>query len=106
MWLAVFLAWVPFRAADLGSVLACYRALGHGGWAPPSLGLLFGAGVLVLVDLFRVPLAAPAAPARRRVARRGMARTGRAVAGGGVVVALLAHLFWDATEKAFIYFRF
>jgi hypothetical protein len=24
----------------------------------------------------------------------------------GVVVALLAHVFWGATEKAFIYFRF
>ena len=105
VWVAVFLAWVPFRAADFGSVLACYRALGQGGWAPPSLGFLFGAAVLVLVDLVRVPLAAPAPPPTAR---------GRAWAGGrgvlwasaGVVVALVTHLFWGAAEKAFIYFRF
>ena len=34
VWLAVFLAWVPFRAADLGAMVECYRALGHGGWRP------------------------------------------------------------------------
>jgi alginate O-acetyltransferase complex protein AlgI len=106
VWLAVFLAWVPFRAADVGSVLACYRALGHGGWAPPTLGLLFGAGLLVLMDVFRVPLTAPAAPPS--AAEHAGAWLGRGVLwpAGGVVVALLAHLFWDATEKAFIYFRF
>jgi len=106
VWVAVFLAWVPFRAADFGSVLACYRALGHGGWTPPSLGFLFGAGVVILVDLWRVPLAAPApttAPGWR-----GWASVGRGAlwAATGVVFALVTHLFWGAAEKAFIYFRF
>jgi D-alanyl-lipoteichoic acid acyltransferase DltB (MBOAT superfamily) len=106
VWVAVFLAWVPFRADDLGSVLACYRALGHGRWTPPSLGFLFGAAALVLVDLFRVPLgAAPPAPA---AGWRGLAWVGRgaAWAAAGVAVASLTHLLWGAAEKAFIYFRF
>jgi len=106
VWVAVFLAWVPFRAADFDSVLACYRALGHGGWAPPSLGFLFGAVVLVLVDVFRVPLAAPtpAPPA----SGQGWVRVGRGAlwAATGVAVAFLTRLFWGAGEKAFIYFRF
>jgi alginate O-acetyltransferase complex protein AlgI len=103
---AVFLAWVPFRAADFGSVLACYRALGHGGWAPPTLGFLFGAGLLVLVDLVRVPLAAPAPASPAGV--RGWRALGQAARWpvAGVVVALLTHVFWGASEKAFIYFRF
>ena len=106
VWLAVFLAWVPFRAADFGSVLACYRALGHGGWAPPSLGFLFGGALVVLADLLRVPLAAPA-PARAAGLRR-WAWLGRGALwpAAGVVVALLTHLFWGAAEKTFIYFRF
>jgi hypothetical protein len=102
----VFLAWVPFRAADLDAVLACYRALGHGGWTPPSLAFLFGAAVLVLVDWLRVPLAAsaPALPAGWRL----WAWVGRGAlwAGAGVAVALVTHVFWGAAEKAFIYFRF
>jgi D-alanyl-lipoteichoic acid acyltransferase DltB (MBOAT superfamily) len=106
VWVAVFLAWVPFRAADFDSVLACYRALGHGGWTPPSLGFVFGAGVVVLVDLVRVPLTAPA-PAHA-AGWRGWAWVGRGAlwAAAGVAVALLTHLFWGAAEKAFIYFRF
>jgi hypothetical protein len=106
VWVAVFLAWVPFRAPDLGSVLACYRALGHGGWASPSLGFLFGAGLVVLVDLVRVPLGAPVPP--RGAAGRGWARLGQGALwpAAGVVVALLTHLFWGVVEKAFIYFRF
>jgi hypothetical protein len=106
VWVAVFLAWVPFRAADLDAVLACYRALGHGGWTPPSLGFLFGAAVVVLVDLLRVPLTAPA-PAHAE-SWRGWAWVGRGAlwAASGVAVALLTHLFWGAAEKAFIYFRF
>jgi alginate O-acetyltransferase complex protein AlgI len=106
VWLAVFLAWVPFRAADFGSVLACYRALGHGGWAPPSLGFLFGGVLVVLADLFRVPLAARA-PAGAAGGRR-WAWLGRGALwpAAGVVVAFLTHLFWGAAEKAFIYFRF
>jgi D-alanyl-lipoteichoic acid acyltransferase DltB (MBOAT superfamily) len=106
VWVAVFLAWVPFRAADFGSVVACYRALGHGGWAPPSLGFLFGAALLVLVDLLRVPLAAPAPP--RTAGARGWAWLGRGALwpATGVVVALVTHLLWGVAEKAFIYFRF
>jgi D-alanyl-lipoteichoic acid acyltransferase DltB (MBOAT superfamily) len=106
VWLAVFLAWVPFRATDLGSVLACYRALGHGGWEPPSLGLLFGAGVVILADLLRVPLAAPAPS--EATGWRGWAWIGRGAwwPAAGVVIALLTHLLWGAAEKAFIYFRF
>jgi D-alanyl-lipoteichoic acid acyltransferase DltB (MBOAT superfamily) len=106
VWVAVFLAWVPFRAADFGSVLACYGALGHGGWTPPSLGFLFGVGVVILVDLWRVPLAAPTpTPAP---GWRGWASVGRGAlwAATGVVFALVTHLFWGAAEKAFIYFRF
>ena len=106
VWLAVFLAWVPFRAADFDTVLACYRALGHGGWTPPTLSFLFGAGVVVLVDLLRVPLSAPApAPAVRW---RGWAWVGRGAlwAAASVAVALVTHVFWGAAEKAFIYFRF
>jgi D-alanyl-lipoteichoic acid acyltransferase DltB (MBOAT superfamily) len=103
----VFLAWVPFRAADLDAVVACYGAIGHGGWAPPSLGFLFGAAVVLLADVFRVPLAATDAPARA-AGWRGRAWIGRGVLwpACGVVVALLTHLFWGAAEKAFIYFRF
>ncbi len=106
VWTAVFLAWVPFRADDMGSVLACYRALGHGGWTPPSLGFLFGAAVLVLVDLFRVPLQAPLAA--QPAGWRGWAWFGRGAlwAAAGVVAASVTHLFWGAAEKAFIYFRF
>jgi alginate O-acetyltransferase complex protein AlgI len=105
VWVAVFLAWVPFRAADFGSVLACYRALGHGGWARPSLAFLFGAAALVLVDLLRVPLTAPSPPATAR-GRGWMGVRGPLWASAGIVVALLTHLFWGAAEKAFIYFRF
>jgi len=106
VWIAVFLAWVPFRAPDFGSVVACYRALGHGGWAPPSLGFLFGAVVLVLVDLSRVPLAAPVPPPP--AGWRGVASVGRGAlwAATGVAVVFLTQLFWGASEKAFIYFRF
>jgi hypothetical protein len=106
VWAAVFLAWVPFRAADMGSVLACYRALGHGGWTPPSLGFLFGAAVLLLVDLFRVPLVA--SPPAQAAGWRGWAWTGRGAlwVAAGVAVASVTHLFWGAAEKAFIYFRF
>jgi alginate O-acetyltransferase complex protein AlgI len=106
VWVAVFLAWVPFRAADLGSVLECYRALGHGGWAPPSLGFLFGALVLVLMDWLRVPLQAPL-PAHA-ASWGGWAWVGRGAlwAVASVVVALVTQVFWGAPEKAFIYFRF
>jgi alginate O-acetyltransferase complex protein AlgI len=106
VWAAVFLAWVPFRAADMGSVVACYRALGHGGWTPPSLGFLFGAAALVLVDLFRVPLVAP--PAAEEAGGRGWGRIGRGAvwAAAAVAAASVTHLFWGAAEKAFIYFRF
>jgi len=105
VWLAVFMAWVPFRAADFGSVLACYRALGHGGWAAPSLGFLFAAGLVVLADLLRVPLA-PAPP--RPAGARGWAWLGRGALwpAAGVMVALLTQLFWGMAEKTFIYFRF
>jgi D-alanyl-lipoteichoic acid acyltransferase DltB (MBOAT superfamily) len=105
VWVAVFLAWVPFRAADVGSVLECYRALGHGGWAAPSLALLFGAATLVLVDLVRVPLVAPALPRATGVRDRGLGRGGLWVS-AAVLVALTTHLLWGAAEKAFIYFRF
>jgi alginate O-acetyltransferase complex protein AlgI len=103
VWVAVFLAWVPFRAADMDAVVACYRALGHGGWAPPSLGFLFGAAVIVLVDLFRVPLLASPA-----TGSRGWARLGRGAlwVAAAVAVATVTHLLWGAVEKAFIYFRF
>ncbi len=106
VWLAVFLAWVPFRAADLEAVVACYRALGHGGWAPPSLAFLFGGAVVVLADLVRVPLSSPAssrAPGRRGFPWPGAGTLWPAV---GVVVAFVVRVFWGATEKAFIYFRF
>jgi D-alanyl-lipoteichoic acid acyltransferase DltB (MBOAT superfamily) len=106
VWLAVFLAWVPFRAHDLGAMVECYRALGHGGWAPPSLGFLFGAAVVLLADLVRVPLAPPAphqAPGWRAWARLG---GGALWPAAGVVVAVLAHVFWGTTQQAFIYFRF
>jgi len=106
VWVAVFLAWVPFRAADVGSVLACYRALGQGGWSAPSLGFLFGAAALVLVDLFRVPL--QASPPPQAGGWRGWAWVGRGAlwAAAAVAVASVTHLFWGAAEKAFIYFRF
>ena len=99
VWVAVFLAWVPFRAADFGSVVECYRALGHGGWGPPSLAFLFGAAALVVVDVIRVPLTVPEdrdwGPGR-----------GALWVSAGILVALTTHLLWGAAEKAFIYFRF
>jgi alginate O-acetyltransferase complex protein AlgI len=104
VWLGVFLAWVPFRAGDFGAVVACYRALGQGGWAPPSLGFVFGAAVVLLADLVRVPLAAPAESAGGR--GRALLWLGALWPATGVVVALLVHLVWGASEKAFIYFRF
>jgi D-alanyl-lipoteichoic acid acyltransferase DltB (MBOAT superfamily) len=106
VWIAVFLAWVPFRAADFGSVLACYRALGHGGWAPPSLGFLFGSALVVLTDLLRVPLAAPVPSSAAGLPRGTWLGRGALWPAAGVVIALLTHLFWGAAEKAFIYFRF
>jgi D-alanyl-lipoteichoic acid acyltransferase DltB (MBOAT superfamily) len=106
VWLAVFLAWVPFRAADLDAVVACYRALGHGGWAPPSVGFLFGAAIVVLTDLVRVPLAAPLpspAPGWRAWIRPWR---GTVWPAAGVVTFLVTYVLWGAAEKAFIYFRF
>lgn len=107
VWLAVFLAWVPFRADGVSAMLACYAALGHGGWTPPSLGFLFGAATLLLCDGLRVPLAAKGASSV--AAGRGVrAWLGRGVLwpAAGAVVALLTRVFWGASEKAFIYFRF
>jgi len=106
VWAAVFLAWVPFRAADMGAVAECYRALVSGGWTPPSLGFLFGATAIVLVDLFRVPLLAPLPSSPS--GWRGWAWVGRWAlwAAAGVAFASVTHLFWGAAEKAFIYFRF
>jgi D-alanyl-lipoteichoic acid acyltransferase DltB (MBOAT superfamily) len=104
VWLAVFLAWVPFRAADLEAVGACYRALGQGGWTPPSLAFLYGAAVLLMTDLLRVPLAAPSpAPAWRGALWPGR---GALWPAAGIVAFLVTHVFWGAPEKAFIYFRF
>jgi D-alanyl-lipoteichoic acid acyltransferase DltB (MBOAT superfamily) len=105
VWVAVFLAWVPFRAADLGSVLECYRALGSGGWKPPTLAFLFGATALVLVDLFRVPLSAPALSPTAGGRGWELGR-GALWASAGILVALTTQLLWGAAEKAFIYFRF
>jgi alginate O-acetyltransferase complex protein AlgI len=106
VWVAVFLAWVPFRAPDVASVAACYRALGQWAWTPPSLGFLSGAAALVLVDLFRVPLVTP--PPAQAAGWRGWAWVGRGAlwAAAAVAVASVTHLFWGAAEKAFIYFRF
>jgi D-alanyl-lipoteichoic acid acyltransferase DltB (MBOAT superfamily) len=106
VWLAVFLAWVPFRAADFDTVLACYRALGHGGWAPPTLGLLFGAALVVLADLVRVPLTAPAPSGAGGGRWAAWLGRGTLWPAAGVVVAFLTQLLWGAAEKAFIYFRF
>ncbi len=104
--IVVFLAWVPFRAADFEAVLACYRALGHGGWEAPSLGFLFAAALLVLLDRFRVSLVAP--DGTGKAGWRGWAWLGPGTLwpAAGILVALLTHLFWGATEKPFIYFRF
>ena len=103
VWLAVFLAWVPFRAADFDAVVASYRALGHGGWAPPTFGFLFGAAIVLLTDIVRVPLAAPApsaAPGWRAWIRPWR---GALWPAAGVVTFLVAHVLWGAAEKAFIY---
>jgi len=105
VWVAVFLAWVPFRATDFGSVLECYRALGHGGWVSPSLAFLFGAAVLVLVDRFRVPLVVTVSSPTSGGREWGLGR-GALWASAGILVALTAHVLWGAAEKAFIYFRF
>jgi hypothetical protein len=53
-----------------------------------------------------VPLAPPAphqAPGWRAWARLG---GGALWPAAGVVVAVLAHVFWGTTQQAFIYFRF
>jgi alginate O-acetyltransferase complex protein AlgI len=105
VFVAVFLAWVPFRAADLDTVLECYRALGHGGWEPPSLAFLFGAVTLVLVDVVRVPLNAPARSPSAGGRGWGLAR-GALWSSAGILVALTTRVLWGAAEKAFIYFRF
>jgi D-alanyl-lipoteichoic acid acyltransferase DltB (MBOAT superfamily) len=106
VWLGVFLAWVPFRAPDMGAALDCYRALGHGGFTLPSLSLLFGAAALLAADLARHPLAAPVPPlTRQRPVVAWLARAAMWPA-AGAVTALLVRVFWGATEKAFIYFRF
>jgi D-alanyl-lipoteichoic acid acyltransferase DltB (MBOAT superfamily) len=105
VWVAVFLAWVPFRAADLEAVAACYRALGAGGFTAPSLGFLVGAAALVLLDWLRVPLIA-AGPSDLDEGRAQPRARGVAWASASVLVGLLVHLFWGAQEKAFIYFRF
>jgi D-alanyl-lipoteichoic acid acyltransferase DltB (MBOAT superfamily) len=107
VWLGVFLAWVPFRAADLATTVDCYRALGHGGLSPPSLGFLFGALVLLLADLLRVPLAPPSPQEAPAGAWIGTPRLRGALwPVAAVLVAVVAHVFWGAGEKAFIYFRF
>jgi alginate O-acetyltransferase complex protein AlgI len=106
VWAGVFLAWVPFRAADMASVLDCYRALGHGGWTAPSLDFLFGGATVVLIDLLRVPLRAT--PPQPSPGWRAWSWVGRGAlwAAAGAAVASVTHLFWGASEKAFIYFRF
>ena len=48
----VFLAWVPFRSADLAATGASYAALGNGGWEWPALGFLLGAASLIAVDVY------------------------------------------------------
>ena len=105
VWAAVFLAWVPFRAADLASVVECYRALGTGGWEPPTLAFVFGAALLILVDVFRVPLVAPDGIPVPGLHEWGLGR-GALWASAGILVALTTHFLWGAPEKAFIYFRF
>ena len=107
MWLAVFLAWVPFRAADIEA--PCSRATapsGTGAGRRRRSASSSAAAVLVLVDLFRVPLLAP--PPALAAGWRGWAWLGRGTlwAAAGVAVASVTHLFWGAAEKAFIYFRF
>jgi hypothetical protein len=106
VWLAVFLAWVPFRAGDLGSVLTCYGALGHGGWERPSLGLLFGAALVLQADVWRVPLAAPVAPPAAGAGDWVWLGRRALWPASAVTIALLTHLLWGAAEKPFIYFRF
>jgi alginate O-acetyltransferase complex protein AlgI len=103
VWIAVFLAWVPFRAPDVASTIACYRALGHGGWARPSLDLVFAAIVVVLVDRFRVPLVRTAEAPRRRFLWPGWDAIWPSAA---CVLAVVRHVLWGSAEKAFIYFRF
>jgi alginate O-acetyltransferase complex protein AlgI len=108
--IAVFLAWVPFRAGDFESVVACYAALGRGGWAAPSLGFVYGAMALILVDVVRVPLRAGEAPAAAGwlgpIRIQAAALRGVLWPAAGIVFALLTHLLWGAAEKDFIYFRF
>ena len=103
VWIAVFLAWVPFRAPDVASTVACYRALGHGGWARPSLDLVFGALVIVLIDVFRVPLVPTVTPHRRLA---GWPMWDALWPAAGCAMAVVRHVLWGSAEKAFIYFRF
>src|SRR5579872_1513643 len=49
--LLTFLAWVPFRAPSVRATIDCYRALGHPGWAWPSLNLVLAITGLVGCDL-------------------------------------------------------
>ncbi len=48
----VFLAWVPFRAPDLSSMVECYAALANGGWERPALGFMLGLIGLIAMDTY------------------------------------------------------
>jgi D-alanyl-lipoteichoic acid acyltransferase DltB (MBOAT superfamily) len=106
VWAAVFLAWVPFRAPDLTSTLACYRALAHGGGGPPALTLIFGAVVIIVADVIRVPLAPAPSPPDSTLRGRWWLGRGVLWPAAGCVVALVNYVLWGAAEKPFIYFRF
>ncbi len=105
----VFLAWVLFRAPDLHAAVESYRALFHGGWAWPPLGLVVAALGLIAADLyFRLEgrrdyagLSDEPAPARPRAEWRSAGMVAACV-----LLWSMAHVLGQNKVMSFIYFQF
>ena len=106
----VFLAWVLFRAPTLAVAGEAYAALGHGGWALPTVGFLAGvAGIVAIDQYFRCV-------GRREYARADAdaamdarpAATWRSAALVAACVAIwsVGHVLGQNQVAAFIYFQF
>ena len=106
----VFLAWVLFRAPTLAVAGEAYAALGHGGWALPTVGFLAGvAGIVAIDQYFRCVGRSEYARADADAAMDARpAATWRSAALVAACVAIwsVGHVLGQNQVAAFIYFQF